>query len=137
MNARNAIIVLSAFLVGACVRLGHIQQTVPIRTIYFSGSHKTVAQCVLQRLGGQLQVDTLQEQLIIYDSAKGRQTEGLTHYSITIGKAPADRGFAEMRVVRPARGPGPSTTPVPVLTDAVIRTYWDPVLDCIAQAKGS
>lgn len=134
---RNAAIIPLVFLVGACVRVGHIQQTVPIRTMYFTGSHKAVAQCIHQRLGGRMQDDGFGEKYVIYDSAKGRQTEGLTHYAITVGRSGPDQGFAEMRVMRPARGPGPATVPPPILTDAVVREYWTPVQECATRAKSS
>jgi hypothetical protein len=134
---RNAAIIALAFLAGACVKVGHIQQTVPIRTMYFTGSHKTVAQCIHQRLGGRVQDEAFGEKHVIYDSAKGRQAEGLTHYAITVGRSGPDQGFAEMRIMRPARGSGPATVPTPRLTDAVVREYWTPVQECAAQAKSS
>lgn len=133
---RNVAIIALAFLIGACVQLGHIQQTKPIRTLQFTGSHKAVAQCVHQRVGGKVQDDSFGERYVIYDSAKANEQEGLTHYAITVGKVGADRGFAEWRIMRPARQAGPGTQARP-LTNAMVQQYWRPVQDCAAQAKGS
>jgi hypothetical protein len=55
---RNATIITLVLLVGACVRVGNIQQTEPIRTMTFTGSHKAVAQCIQQRLSGQVQEES-------------------------------------------------------------------------------
>lgn len=133
---RNAAIIALAFLIGACVRLGHIQQTKPIRTLQFTGSHKAVAQCIQQRLSGKVQDDSFGERYVIYDSAKGNEREGLTHYAITVGRTGADRGFAEWRIMRPARQAGPGTQARP-LTKSMVEQYWRPVQDCAAQAKAS
>lgn len=134
---RNAAIVLLAFAAGACVQVGHIQQTKPVRTLKFTGSHKFVAQCVAQRLGGKVHDDSFGERYVIYNAVKGKQTEGLTHYAITVGRTSANEGFAEWRIMRPARGPGPASArpEVPPLSSAAVEEYWTPVRDCAAQAK--
>ncbi|HEV3010526.1 MAG TPA: hypothetical protein VGX52_15975 [Burkholderiales bacterium] len=132
-------IILLAFLGAACVRLGHIQQTQPVRTTKFTGSHTAVAKCIHQRIGGRLQDESFGERYVIYDSVKGQTQEGLTHYAITVGRTGADQGFAEWRVMRPARRADPASARqgIPPLTDAVVQQYWNPVRDCAAQAKGS
>jgi len=129
---RNAAIIASVFLVGACVRLGHIQETMPIRTTQFTGSHNSMAHCIHQRLGGRVQddSDSFGEKYGVYNAVKTKAHEGLTHYAITVRKVGSDDGFAELRIMRPR-------TSAPPLTDAVARQYWTPVLDCAARAKGS
>jgi hypothetical protein len=135
---RNAAIIALVFLLGACVRVGDIQRTSPIRTMQFTGSHKSVAQCIHQRLGGRVQDDSFGEKYVIYDSVKGQQQEGLTHYAITVGKIGPDKGFAEWRIMRPPRsGPASARPSIPPLTDAMVRAYWNPVEDCAARAKAS
>lgn len=128
---RSAAIIFFAFLVEACVRVGHIQQTEPIRTLQFTGSHRDVAQCVHQRLGGRLRDEGFGEKYVIYDSVKGKAHEGLTHYSITVARTGPDQGLAEWRVVRPVSATSP-TTPLSMTT---LREYWNPVEDCAARAK--
>jgi hypothetical protein len=66
------------------------------------------------------------EKYVIYDSVKGREHEGLTHYSITVAKTGPDQGLAEWRVMRTARAP---------LSMTALRDYWNPVEDCAARAK--
>lgn len=136
---RSGAIILLAFLGAACVRLGHIQQTQPVRTTKFTGSHTAVAKCVHQRLGGRLQDESFGERYVIYDAVKGQEREGLTHYAITVGRTGADQGFAEWRVMRPARRVDPASVrqPIPSLTAAVVHQYWSPVQDCVALARGS
>jgi hypothetical protein len=137
-TTRNALIILLAFLVGACVRLGHIQQTVPIRTTYFTGSHKTVGQCIHQRIGGKVQDDSLGERYVIYDAVKGMQFEGLTHYAITVRSIGADQGSAEFRIMAPpTHGTSTGRFPAPKLSASAVQQYWNPVQECAAKAKGS
>jgi hypothetical protein len=135
-GANTAILILVALL-AACTKVGHIQRTEPVRTLNFTGSHKAVAQCIQQRLGARVQDDSFGEKYVLYDSAKNRQADGLTHYSITVGKVGADQGFAEWRIVAPGRGPGPSQWPRQdnALSDAVVQDIWKPVEDCAARAK--
>jgi len=129
-----AVILLLALLLGACVTLGHIQQTQPIRVLHFSGSHDIVAKCVHQRLGGKLQ-NEFGDRFVIYDSAKAHEREGLTHYAVTVGRVSEGKGFAEWRIMRPARQAGPATTARP-LSRAMVDQYWRPVQDCAAKAEG-
>jgi|SRR5688572_17176957 hypothetical protein len=136
-TAGNTAILVLVALLAACTRVGHIQQTEPIRTLKFTGSHKAVAQCIQQRLGARVQDDSFGEKYVLYDSAKNRQAEGLTHYSITVGRSGPDQGFAEWRIVGPTRGPdrmggGPARQG---LSDAVVQEFWKPVEDCAARAK--
>jgi hypothetical protein len=130
---RNAALIIPVgLLLGACVTVDHIQQTLPIRTLQFNGSPDAVAKCVHQRFGGKLQNESGQR-YVIYDSAKAHEREGLTHYAITVGKS-GDKGFAEWRIVRPARQAGPGT-PARPLTRAMVDQYWKPVQDCAAKGE--
>jgi hypothetical protein len=132
------VIILLALLVGACVRLGHIQQTQPVRTMSFTGSHKTVAQCIQLRLGGKVHEESFGERYVIYNAVKGMQFEGLTHYAITVRNSGADQGSAEFRIMAtPSHGTGTGRTPPPKLSESAVQQYWSPVQDCAARAKGS
>jgi hypothetical protein len=131
---RNTTIVALALLAASCVRLGHIQQTKPIRTLQFTGDHAAVANCVRSRLGGKMQQE-VGDRYVIFDSAKSHHAEGMTHYAVTVGRA-GDKGFAEWRIMRPAAQPGAGPRPaIPPLTQAMVEQYWRPVQDCAAQAK--
>ncbi|HEV3009330.1 MAG TPA: hypothetical protein VGX52_09880 [Burkholderiales bacterium] len=135
---RNAVIILPAFLVGACVTLGHIQQTKPVRTMNFTGSHKAVAQCLQQRLGGKVHEESFGERYVIYNAVKGMQFEGLTHYAITLRTIGADQGSAEFRIMAtPTHGTTTGRTPPPKLSESAVQQFWSPVQDCAARAKGS
>jgi hypothetical protein len=130
---RNApAIICLALLLGACVTVAQIQETKPIRALQFAGSHKAVAQCIQQRLGGKVQDDSLMERYVIYNSVKGHERDGLTHYAITVGRIGPDKGYAEWRIMRPARQAGPGTFARP-LTNAMVEQYWKPVQDCAAK----
>jgi len=130
---RVAGILVLAYLIGACTRVGHIQRTEPVRMMTFAASPQAVAQCVQLRLGGKLQTDSA-GRFVVYDSVKGRQAEGITHYAVTLGKAPVKGAFAELRVVRPAPAAGPGVPGrVPSARDA-INEYWQTVQDCAAKA---
>jgi hypothetical protein len=138
----RATIVALVFFVGACVQVGHIQQTQPVRSLSFTGSHKTVAQCVHQRLGGRV-LDEFGSRYVIYDSVKGEQQEyGITHYSVTIAQVSTNKGIAELKVVTPKEdttggGVNPGGRPTAELPDATVQRFWTPVVDCAAQAKGA
>jgi hypothetical protein len=130
---RNAAAVIPlALLLGACVTVAQIQETKPIRALQFTGSHKVVAQCIQQRLGGKVQDDALVERYVIYNSVKGHERDGLTHYAITVGRVGPEKGYAEWRIMRPARQAGPGT-PARPLTSAMVEQYWKPVQDCAAK----
>jgi hypothetical protein len=132
---RNTTIVALALLAASCVRLGHIQQQKPIRTLQFTGDAGAVAQCVRNRLGGKMQQE-LGERWIIFDSAKSHHAEGMTHYAVTVSRVAPDKGFAEWRIMRPAVQPGAGPRPgIPPLTEAMVEQYWGPVQACVAQAK--
>lgn len=145
---RAAAVVTLLLFVGACgTRLGHIQQREPIRTANFAGDHVGLAKCVQGRLHGKLQREAFEDSIIIYDSVKGEEQYGLTHYSVTITSTGSDQGTAEWRIVPPpvekrehGRGGVPPGSRLPPprkdLTDAMVRKYWTPVEDCIASAKG-
>jgi hypothetical protein len=133
---RFAVIVALALAAGACVQLGHIQQTKPIRSLQFNGSPKDVVQCVQQRLGGKVQEETLGERWVIYDSAKTHHAEGMTHYAITVGRAPGDKGFAEWRIMRPPPQPGmPRGAGALPLTQNMVQQYWGPVQECAKKGE--
>jgi hypothetical protein len=131
----RAAIVLIACLIGACTRVGHIQQTAPVRSMTFTGSPVTVAQCVHRRVGGRIHDEGFGEKYVIYDAVKTKQADGLTHFAVTVGKRDATRGFAEWRVLRPTRAPGPNQPPVPRLSDAAVQEYWRPVQQCASEAQ--
>jgi hypothetical protein len=135
---RSTVIILCVFLLEACVRVGHIQQTEPVRTTRFTGSHKAVAQCIQQRLGGKVQEESFGEKYVIYDAVKGMQFEGLTHYAITVRSLGADEGLAEFRIMAPpTHGTGSGRARAPKLSDTAVHQYWTPVQDCTARAKRS
>ena len=133
---RKGAIIVAGLLMAACVQLGDIQRTKPVRTLQFTGSHKAVAQCIHQRVGGKVQDDSFGERYVLYDSAKGHEREGLTHYAITVGRTGPDNGFAEWRIMTPPRQAGPGTS-ARSLTNAMVQQYWTPVQECAARAKGS
>lgn len=143
---RNTAIIALGLLAGACVKVGHIQQTEPIRSMKFTAPPKAVAQCVQQRLSGQVQENTFGAQYIIYNSVKGdQQVHGITHYSITVTVVGANDGIAELRFVTPSFEPvqrnvpgGPSSQPDGKgVRDSAFQKYWTPVVDCVARAKGA
>jgi hypothetical protein len=133
---RYAAILALAFVAGACVRVGHIQQTQPVRTLQFTGSAAYVAKCVHTRLGGKIQDASFGDRIVIYNSAKGQSREGLTHYSITIDQLAKDYGLAEWRIMTPpSDGTPASNRGSPQLSESAVRQYWGPVEECAAQAK--
>jgi hypothetical protein len=142
MNVRNALLMLLVFFLGACVRVGHIQQQQPFRQAGFAGDHKTVAQCVQRRLGGRVQEEGFGERYVVYDSAKGRSD--MTHWAMTVSKLSAGQGMVEWRATRPqqtrsigsAPGGGAAVAGGGITEETIVQ-YWNPVLDCVAQAKGS
>jgi hypothetical protein len=135
---RCAAIFLVALWIGACTNVGHIQRQDPVRTMTFAGSPQAAAKCLQGRLGGKLQTDSA-GRLVVYDAVKGRQSEGITHYAITMGKAGEKGGFAELRVMRPAPAPGPSLPPGSRVPSAqyAINEYWRTVHQCAAQAEAA
>ena len=148
LSLRKATVVIGLFVLASCTSVGRIQQTEPVRTTKFTGSNKAVAQCVQQRVGGKVQDEGFGEKYIVYDSAKGLEAWGLTHYAFTIARTGPDQGVVEWRVVSPQRGtdpyseqlrrsssPGAVPPPQGTLADAAIRRFWDPAQDCAARAK--
>jgi hypothetical protein len=133
--ARITAIIVAGFLIAACTQVGHIQQTEPIRTLNFNGSHQALAMCVQSRLGGKVREEFGGARYVIYDSVRAQAAKGLTHYSVTIGNFGAERGFAEWRVIRTGREPGPSGRPPPPLSVDALRQYWVPVEQCAAMLK--
>jgi len=145
VTMRNTAIIALLFLVGACVRVGNIQQTEPIRTMNFTGSHKTMAQCVQQRLGGQVRDESFGNRYVIYDSVKGSQSQdGFSHYSITVAQTGPDQGTVSWRVVIPSDELAHAQRVTPGggriaggLPNSAVQKYWTPVEDCAAQAKSA
>lgn len=138
---RGIAFILLGFLAGACVRLGNIQQTDPIRTMSFTGSPRAVAQCIQQRLGGKVQEESFNNRFIIYDSAKGAQREyGISHYAVTVSQISANEGVAVLQVATPPADSTYANVPpgreaaagLPAIT---IEKYWTPVVRCAEQAK--
>jgi hypothetical protein len=141
---RGTAFILLGFLAGACVKLGHIQQKEPVRTISFTGSPKAVAQCIQQRLGGKVQEESFNNRFVIYDSAKGAEREyGITHYSVTVSQISPNEGVAAFRVATGAADstysnvpPSGSAAETGGLRDVTAQKYWTPVVRCVEQAKG-
>ena len=139
-------IVALAYLIGACTRVGHIQRVEPVQMLTFPGSHSAVAQCVQQRLNAKMSAEST-DRFVVYNSAKGMQAEGITHYSITIGKAGEKGGFAEWRVLdsnantgnamQRSAGPTPAPDTKVRPSDAAVQRIWKPVQDCAAQVKSN
>ena len=98
----------------------------------FVGDPALVARCAHERLGGKLQSDGFDD-LVVYDAVKSRQSEGITHYSVTFGKNEKG-GLAELRIVRPVRGSGPGMPQPPRASAALIAEYWNPVVQCAKPA---
>jgi hypothetical protein len=141
----TGIALVFVFLAGACVQVGHIQQTTPVRTMNFTGSAKTVAHCIQQRFQGKVMQESFTERYVIYNAVKGDQaTDGITHYSITVAQTGANQGTAEWRVVvprddTPMAGKPPSTRRASTLgfPESTVQKYWPPVEACAAQAAKS
>jgi hypothetical protein len=136
---RTAAIIVLVVLLEACVKLGHIQQTEPVRTTRFTGSHKAMAQCVQQRLGGKLQEESFGERYVIYEAVKGRSYDGLTHYAVTVRRLTADEGSAEWRIMAtPRHGTGSRLRSAgPQLSEATVQEFWTPVQECAALVKAA
>jgi hypothetical protein len=142
--ARSTVAIALLFLVGACVKVGHIQQKEPVRTMSFTGSPKAVAQCIQTRVGGKVQEEGFGGRYVIYDSVKGAEREyGITHYSVTVSQVSANEGVAALRVATGAADstyynvpPGSSASETGGLRDITAQKYWTPVVRCVEQAKG-
>jgi len=129
-------IILLAYLIGACTKVGHIQRNDPVRMMTFPGSPQDAAQCAQQRLAAKTKMEGI-ERVVVYSSARSMQSQGFTHYSVTFGKAGEKGGFAEMRVERAVASPGPgqpTAGPVP-LSQSAVDQLWKTVQDCAAQIK--
>jgi hypothetical protein len=124
---RNTTVILAAFLLGACV-LASIQQTEPVRTLSFKGSHTAMAQCVQARLGGKIHNEAFGGSHVIYNAVNGMEKEGLTHYAITIDRTGPGEGFAAWRIRK-------AETPQIRLSNTAVRQFWGPVEHCAARLK--
>lgn len=131
---RNAVTIAALFMLGACVSVGRIQQSEPVRTTKFTGSPKAVADCIQQRLGGKIQYEGYGDRAVIYDSVKNMREQGLTHYAITVAKTGPDQGVVEWRIQRPVDTSGPSAKETP-LTPSAVGRIWAPAEECAARAK--
>jgi len=134
-SARNIAVISLLLLLGGCfVRLQDIQQTPPVRTATFTGSHKTVAACIHSRLGGKvagLEFGEIQDRIAIYDSVKSLSAQGLSHYSITIVKTGPTQGVVEWRTLNNQGAPADRAP----LADTMVKRFWGPVQECIEQGK--
>jgi hypothetical protein len=148
ITVRKVTVVFALFLLASCTSVGRIQQTEPVRTAKFTGSNRSVAQCIQQRVGGKVQDEGFGQRYIVYDSVKNLESLGLTHYAFTIARTGPDQGVVEWRVMSPQLGTDPQSerlrsyanpgaTPLPpgTLADAAVRRFWDPAQDCAARAK--
>ena len=133
MRLRAPVVCGLAFLAVACVNLEQIQQRHPVRSLIFNGSYQAAAGCVQQRLRGKVSDDSLGQRYVIYDSVKSMEMQGLTHYSVTIGRWSIEQGYAQWRIVEPGPGSG-SNRRIP-LADSAVRQIWAPVEECAANAK--
>jgi len=125
---RQAATISLLFLVQACTGLADIQETTPIRTAKFAGSHQAVAQCIRDRIGGRVtgaEFGEPADRLIVYDSVKGFSPKGVSHYSMTITKTGTDQGIVEWRIINQSLAP---------LADTMVQHFWTPALEC-AQRK--
>ena len=125
---RQAATISLLFLVQACTGLADIQETTPIRTAKFAGSHQVVAQCIRDRIGGRATGAEFGEpaaRLIIYDSVKFLSHLGLSHYSFTVLKTGPNQGIVEWRIFNQRLIP---------LSDEAVQHFWIPALEC-AQRK--
>lgn len=137
---RNAGIVALLLLAGACVQVGHIQQTNPVRSLSFTGSAKNVAQCIQQRFQAKVMEESLANRYVIYDTVRGNYaTDGITHYSITVTQTGPNQGTAEWRVLDDGtKSRPPSGMPTEELPQGTVQKYWPPVEACAAKAaKGT
>lgn len=115
------VLVLSLFLT-SCLRLAHLLQTPPIRTMAFSGSYEKVAQCAQARVGGKTHRDPLQKRISVYDAVNYLEHRGVSHYALVFVQNADGSGLAEFR----KRPFGP-------IQDSMIARFWTPVVDCINQ----
>ena len=129
-------IFLLVYLIGACTKVGHIQRNEPIRMTTFPASHQAVAQCSQQRLSAKLKTEGF-DTYVVFNSAKGRYSDGFTHYAITFGKAGEKGGFVEMRVQRPAASTGPGQSGQVPLSQPAVDEFWKTVQDCAEASKPS
>ena len=141
-------IITLVFLSGACTRLANIQEQQPVRTLNFTGSYKTMAQCVQHRIGGQVREEGFGSTFVIFDSVKRTQAEdGITHYSITITQSGANVGTAAWRVVLDRTTGQQGTTGKPFagqqapgtdgFPEQTVAKYWKPVENCAAQVASA
>lgn len=125
------------------VRLADIQATEPVRTMTFTGSHKTVAECIYVKLQGRAEgadapfggTPVIKDKLVIYDSVRSFSRQGLSHYAMTIMKTGPDSGALEWRVVGTLTGKEKtSAQPKPIpLSDAAVNHFWIPAQECAAK----
>ena len=130
------------FLAACVVGVEDIQRREPVRTMNFTGPHREIAYCVQQRLGGRLQQRSYGDAYVIYDSVKRTQhADGVSHYSVTVAPAGADRGTADVRVVfipdtpELARERNRRAHAGDIRISPVER-YWTTIEECVAQVNG-
>ena len=123
-------LIVLCFIVGVafvgCVGLGHLQKEEPIRKMEFSGSHKQVATCIQSRLGGKVEGVVLGNKISVYNSVKGYQHRGMSHFAMTVSKTTAGRGVVEWRKL-----------PAGPMDKKLVTQFWSPVEDCVRRAASS
>jgi hypothetical protein len=131
MTASKTAAISLFFLLGACADLVNIQETAPIRTAKFTGSHQAVAQCIHDRIGGKVtgaEFGEAGDRLIVYDSVKFLSHLGMSHYSFTILKTGLNQGIVEWRIINQQLAP---------MADETVQRFWIPAQECAQPAKRS
>ena len=116
MNMLAAFIVVLVVLLQACVNVGEIQRTEPVRTLRFPGGTVAMTSCLQQRLGGKVSREA-GDRFVVYDSVKASSYSGMTHYAITVRSVGFEESVAEWRMLG---------TP----SDETARQFWPVVEEC-------
>ena len=117
---RVGVVSLLAFL-ASCVSYLDIEKTKPVFEASFAGSHRAVARCVQTALDGKPVNDPLNEnRIIIFNSEKAYEWQGLTHYSISFEKTGENTGTVQFRKLPDGPKLGTSAT----------KAFLDPVKRC-------
>lgn len=132
---------LLSFASACAVQLQDIQTREPVRSMNFTASYRSVANCLQQRLGARMQQVAYSDAYVVYDSVKGTaHVDGISHYSITIAPTGEGKGIADVRIVftpetpemareRNRRAHAGETMISPV------EKYWASIQACVAQAQ--
>ena len=120
---RFIMVSFAVLLVAACTvrHFTDITATKPVYEVSFSGSHQAFIQCVKTALRGKTAQDpAMKDGLIVYDSEKWFDEEGLTHYAVSIQPTGPSTSRAVFRKL-------PEGKP---MSDRVISRFWRPVERC-------